>query len=324
LLTLKHMKLVFINIVNKDQKIYLKQCIDSVLRQTYSNLDTIIIDNNSTDGSQEFITRNFPHIKLIQNATNEGYAKAHNKAIGLCRGAYIMPLNVDIVLKENFVEEMVKAIEREDSVGMAQGKLCQMAVGGAKALDSTGVFLKKDRRNFDRGYGQPDLGQYDNIEYIFAPSGAAPLYKRMMLEDIKIEGEYFDEDFFMYREEVDLAWRAQLMGWKCIYTPLAVAYHMRGYSPSSRKSVPVTLRRLQYRNRYLMIVKNELPLLFLRHFIFILWFEMLQFLYCFFREPFLLAAWADITRLFPRALSKRRQIMQKQKVHDSYILELIK
>lgn len=319
------MKLISVNLLNKDQKEYLGPCIDSVLKQTYSDVEVIIIDNNSTDGSQEFITRNFPNIRLIRNTTNEGYARTHNQAIRISRGEYIMPLNIDLVLTGTFIEEMVKAIEMEEGIGMAQGRLYRMHnKSGEKIFDSAGIGIRKDRRNYIRGYGEADRGQYDNMEYIFAASGEAPLYKRKMLEDVKINGEYFDENFFMYREDIDIAWRAQLLGWRCVYTPYAVAYHLRRYSPSNRRSMPKNLRSLQYRNRYLMIVKNELPANFLRDFIFILSFELCFFVYSLIKETYLLKNWIEIIRLLPGTMRKRKLIMKKQKVTAKYLRGLIR
>lgn len=315
-------KLVSVIVLSYNQKEYLKGCINSIITQSFASIEVIIIDNNSNDGSKDFINKAYPELRLIQNYTNEGYAWAHNQGIRASGGKYILPLNVDIVLDKNFIEEMVKAIEDEKKIGMVQAKLYQL--GKEKIFDSTGIFIRKNRRNFDRSLGKMDNGQYGAQEYIFGASGAVPLYRRGMLEEIKIGGEYFDEDFFAYREEVDLAWRAQLLGWKCIYVPNAVAYHYRNYSPDRRKQMPRRLRQLQYRNRYLMIIKNELPATFIVHLHHILIFEILSFLYVLFREPFLLRAWPEIFRLLPKMLRKRKLIMRKKRVSASYILSLIK
>lgn len=314
------MPLVSINLLNKDQKTLLKSCIDSVLHQTYAHIEILIIDNGSTDGSLEFIKKEFPQLQLLRNNSNEGYAQAHNKGISICSGEYIMLLNIDVILTETFVEEMVKAMEQEDKIGMVQARLYQPGLKeGEKNFDSTGISIGRSRRNYDRGYGRIDRGQYNSVEYIFAASGAASLYKRKMLEDIKIGDEYFDTDFFMFREEIDLAWRAQLRGWKCFYTPKAIGYHLRGYSPQSRKSVAVFLKQLQFRNRYLMIIKNDFVSNFLQDLPYIAWFEIRAFFYALLVEPFLLKSYLDALKLLPRMLKKRRIIMQKKTVGQSYI-----
>jgi len=319
------MKLISVILLSHNQKQYLKNCIDSVLKQSYKKTEIIAIDNNSADGSAEFIKKEYPEIKLVRNIRNEGYARAHNKGIDISNGEYVLPLNIDLVFNENYIEEMIRVIARDGRAGMAQGKLYQMPQGNEHGrIDSLGVYIKKNRQNLDIGYGEEDAGGYNKSTYVFGASGAAPLYKRKMLEDIKIDKEYFDEDFFMYREEVDLAWRAQLAGWKCLYVPAAVAYHSRAYSPDTRKNMPERLRYLQYRNRYLMLIKNELPLTFIVHFFNILLFEIAAFFYMVFREPFLLKAWPDIIRLMPKMLEKRREIMRKKKVSTRYILSMIK
>lgn len=318
--------MVSVNLLNKDQKGYLNLCIDSLLRQTYSDIEILILDNGSTDGSVEFIKREYPQLRLIQNISNEGYAKAHNKGIRMCQGEYVIPLNVDLFLTKTFIAKMIKAVEKEDKIGMVQGKLYRMNTGEErqKVIDSTGVVLCKNRRNLDRGFGKRDIDQYDKKDYVFGSSGAALFCRRDMLEDIKISNEYFDEDFFAYREEADLAWRAQLAGWKCVYAPTAVAYHYRTYSPDRRKKMPGELRQLQYRNRYLMLIKNELPLTFILHLPFILFFEIVSLFYVLICEPFLMGVWLEIIRLLPKMLEKRRQIMERRKVSAKYILSIIK
>lgn len=320
-------KLVSINILNTNEKMYLKRCIDMVLNQTYPNIEVTVIDNASSDGSVEFVEQTYPgRVKLIKNTKNLWYVGGHNKGISSCEGNYVMPLNADVFMTPKFVEEKVKAMEMNEEIGMVEGKLLQIkadqnVLSGTKVIDSTGVVMTKARRNFDRGHGQLDQGQFDEIEYIFGPSGAAPLYRREMLEDIKINREYLDDNFFIYREEVDLAWRAQLRGWRCVYTPYALAYHVRGYSPGTRKKVPHFYKQLQFRNRYLMIIKNEQAVNFFRHFPHILCFEVMALTYAILREPYLLTTFSQFFRLLPDTLKKRKCIMGKRKAAAGYMLQ---
>ncbi len=222
---------------------YLKRAIPLIFAQTYSEIEITLIDNASKDGSLEFVQKNFPPVRIIRNDRNLGYVGGHNLGIAETDGEYVLLLNPDIFMLPDFIEEKVKAIGYGHDVGMAGGKLLQIGPDETdfpekRIIDSTGILMNRMRKNYDRGYGEQDTGQYDREEFIFGPSGAAPLYRRKMLEDIKIENEYFDSIFFMYREEVDLAWRAQLLNWKCRYTPHAVAYHIRGYSPMNRMTTP--------------------------------------------------------------------------------------
>lgn len=320
------MQLISVNILNFNQKHILKDCIISVLEQSYENLEIIVTDNSSSVELQDVIRNERYSIKFIRNTVNKGYSKANNDFIYTAKGEYLLFLNADVVLDINFIEKMLKAIEKDKKIGIVQGKLYRMQPENKKGeiLDSTGIILCKNRKNLDRGFNLKDIAQDDDRNYIFGASGAALFCRREMLEDVKINNEYFDEDFFAYREEVDLAWRAQLFGWKCVYVPNAIAYHYRNYAPDRRKMMPKELKRLQYRNRYLMLIKNELPLTFILHLPYILFFETASFFYVLFCEPFLIKVWPEIIKLIPTMLNKRRQIMKKRKVSADYILSIIK
>ncbi len=318
------MKKVSINILNFNDRKYLEKTLPLILAQTYPNYEVVLTDNASTDGSVEYVREHFPGVRILQNEKNLGYAGGHNRGISATDGEYVMLLNTDIFLTPDFLEHKVKALEYSDEVGSAEGKLLQInpdedGFPDYKIFDSTGLALNRMRKNSDRGYGIEDVGQYDHEEFVFGPSGATPLYRREMLEDVRIDGEYFDSTFFIYREEVDLAWRAQIQGWKCRYTPKAVAYHVRGYSPKSRKSMPEYLRQLQFRNRYLMLVKNESVRNLLFDLPYILLYEILQFGYVLTREPHLLKAYRQFFELCPEARRKRRIIASRKRVSDAYL-----
>jgi len=232
------LKKVSINILNTNEREFLEKTLPLILDQTYPEYEVILTDNASTDGSVEYVREHFPEVRILQNEENLGYVGGHNRGIAETDGDYVMLLNADIFLKPDFLEEKVKAVEYADDVGSAEGKLLQIRPDEErfpdyKIFDSTGLAINRMRKNSDRAYGVEDVGQYDREEFVFGPSGATPLYKREMLEDIRIDDEYLDSTFFIYREEVDLAWRAQIQGWKCRYTPKAVAYHVRGYSPKT-------------------------------------------------------------------------------------------
>src|SRR5690606_1881143 len=175
-------------------------------------------------------------------------------------------LNPDVVLTPTFVEEMVQAIEISPEIGSAAGKLLQTetidvpTIAGRRShtIDSAGLTMAKNRRQALRGYQQDAAICCQEKTYIFGPDGAAPIYRRKMLEDVQVEGEVFDELFHTHKEDVDLAWRAQLLGWKSVYTPRAVAYHIRSFRPGQRVGMPARVRRVAVRNRWLMLAKNDL------------------------------------------------------------------
>lgn len=324
-------KKVTVHVLSFNHEKFLGYCIESIKKQSYKNVEIIISDNNSTDDSVQFVKKNFPEIRLEVNKINLGYAAGHNKAIKNTVGKFFMPINADVVMTQTFIEEKVKAIETDKIVGMVEGKLIKVDEDFSqfkllkkreRFIDSTGLILCKNRKNYERGSGQKDEGQFEDIEYIFGAFGASAMYRREMLEDIKIEEEYFDEKFFMYREEVDLAWRAQLFGWKCVYTPNAVAYHVHAYNPNTRKNQPKKYRLLQFRNRYLMIVKNDTFKNFAYHLPYILSYEILALGFVLLREPYLLKGYYEFIKLLPDALKKRKTIMNKKKVSDEYIRNL--
>lgn len=308
------MRTVSINVLNFNHARYLERCLQSIAAQTYQQIELLVMDNGSSDDSLTLLKRNYKHVRLTINAGNLGYAGGHNTGVRLSQGAYFMPLNPDVFMTPTFIEETVRAIETAQDIGMVQGKLLRAEGGSEKIIDAVGVDVTKNRKNYEIGSGEIDHAQYDEGRYVFGAFGAAPLYRREMLEDVQVEGEYFDEDFFAYREEVDLAWRAQLRGWKCLYTPAAVAYHVHRYRSETRQAQPAFNRRLQFRNRYLLIAKNDSLENFLRHAPHIFWFEICALGYACLCEPTLLQGYIEALRLLPKILRKRAQIMQRRKI----------
>lgn len=314
------MKLVSINIVNWNGLQLIGECIDSIKLQTYKNIEINIIDNNSTDGSVDFLSGKYPDIKLVKNMRNEGFSKAHNQAIMISSGEYILPLNFDIVLSPAFVEEMVKAIESSPKIGIVSGKLYALKNGEkTNIIDSTGITMQ-GMFPADRGQNETDSGQYDKLDYIFGASGAVPLFRRKMLEDIRLNEEYFDEDFYIYVEDVDLCWRAQLYGWKALYTPSAIAYHSRGTTRENDSEMKRDYLLIGYRNRYWTIIKNVILLNLLKNILLLLIVELkfylnriLQRNYFIFKLPFM------VLKGVPQMLRKRSIIQKKRKVSAAYM-----
>jgi GT2 family glycosyltransferase len=156
---------------------------------------------------------------------------------------------------------------------------------------------------------------------VFGADGAAALYRRETLEDCAVAGQVLDEDMELWASDVDLAWRARLRGWKCVYDPRAVAYHVRSYSPSTRARMPAGARRLQFRNRYLMIAKNDTAGGLARDLPRLLAFEVAALGFALLREPFLLRGYAEAARLLPDALRKRREVQARRRARAPLGLE---
>ena len=318
------MPLVSVSVLNYKQPEYVSECIRMLSRQTYPNVEIIFTDNGSADGSVEFVRTHYPEVKVIAHDSNIYYCRAHNIAIRESQGEYVMPLNADVVATESFIEEMAAAMGMDPKVGMVSGKLLRMhknlTVYDPPIIDSTGLYFSPSMRHFDRGAGEKDEGQYDRVEYVFGPCGAAGLYRRDMLEDISLDGEYLDEDFVIYREDADLAWQAQLCGWGGLYNPRAVAFHRRQVRPhQSRRDHKPELNMHSVKNRFLMRIKNQTWRNTLRFLLPTLWRDIQVFGYVVLVERSSLPAFSRVARLLPRMLAKRRQIMSRKRASDRYM-----
>lgn len=261
-------KKVSVAIVNWNGEKYLEKCINSLLKSNYSNLEIIVIDNGSTDSSVKIIKDNFKDKVILVENENVGYAGGANTGVEKSTGDYVLIANPDIIFGENYIGTLVKALEDDEKNAAASGKLLKYDFDNDKiinVIDSAGITLNHKRQGYDRGQNEEDCGQYDRNERVFAVCGAAPLFKKSALEKIKIDNEYFDNDFFAYKEDIDLCWRLNLYGYKCIYIHDAISYHGRGMNSSkgiintisNRRKQSEFLKGISFRNHYLMIMKNE-------------------------------------------------------------------
>ena len=329
--------LISVNIINFNNKDTIIPAIKSAISQTYKNIEILIMDNNSEDGSLEMIKKfikanHSVPIKLMENKENLGFAKAHNLGIKICNGEFILCLNSDAILSPNYIENAIKLFS-SPKVGAVQGKLLKYdffenkpkKINNYNIIDTTGLVMLKNRRIINRGQGEPDKNQYQKIEEIFGPDGAAPIYRKSTLDDVAINGEYFDEDFFCYKEDVDLAWRMRLFGWKTIYCPSCIAFHSRGAGESAkmsyiniikeRRKIKSLPKYWSFKNQRLMQIKNEIPLLFLRHFPYWAIKEIGSWLYILFFETYTLKAIKELIAQFPNTLKKRQIIMKNKRVN---------
>lgn len=327
--------MISIIIIHYKTKHLLRPCIEALLNQTYKDTEIIFIDNNSQDGSVDYVRENWPQIQVVENNENIGYAGAGNQGIELSKGEYVFITNPDIILNLDYFEKAVAKMEKEKDIAALTGKILQYDFSTEKAtglIDTTGLKMFRSRRVIDRGQGEKDHGQYDKEEYVFGVSGACPLYRKSALENVKIYGEYLDNDFFMYKEDVDLSWRFQLFGWKCLYYPHIVAYHGRGTGIYDRETIFGTLKyrdklsKFQkyhaYKNQRLMQLKNETLEGFLKDFVWIIGKEILHFAYMLFREPFLFKSLLVAIGQIPKMLKKRKEIMRRKKreLRNSHIV----
>lgn len=212
--------MISIIITNYNGEKFLSKCLRAIFDQTYKNFEVILVDNNSSDGSISLVRKEFPDVIIIRNLVNRGYAGGCNDGARKSRGDFLLFLNTDTIAEPDFLEILNKSSELYPNYGMYASKM----IYPDGRINSTGICISLSGAAWDRGMGEKNLGQYNQIEEIFGPCGGAALYRRDIFE--KLGG--YDEDFFLYMEDVDLACRIQLSGFRCLYLPDAKIYHYHG------------------------------------------------------------------------------------------------
>lgn len=319
-------------IINYNTRHLLKTCIDSLYAQTYKNLEIIFIDNQSHDGSCEYIMQTYHGVIAVCNSDNLGYSEGANQGIRLAKGEYIMLLNPDIIFENDYFEKCIAKMEEDKKIAAICGKIRKYdfaKMEKTRFIDTVGLFCYRNRRVIDNGQGLEDNGQFEEAKQVFGISGACPIYRKAALEDVKINGEYLDKDFFMYKEDVDISWRFLLFGWKSFYLPSAVANHGRGTGVlkrfthwevyKNRSKLNKFQKYYSYKNQRLMQLKNEMWPNFLHDFFPIVFKEILVFFYMTLREPYLYKAWFEMLKQIPGILKKRRYIMKNKRVDWRYM-----
>lgn len=198
---------------------HLPVCLAALCAQTYPRLEVILVDNGSTDGSQEMVTEMYPEVRLLALEKNLGLTGGNNLGFRAAQGQILISLNNDTEADDRFIESLVMALVEHPEAGMAAAKM--LLFDRRDTIHSAGDGYRVDGIPFNRGVWEQDQGQYDEPGWIFGGCGGAVAYRREMLDEVGL----FDESFFMYCEDVDLNWRSQLLGWRCWYTPQAVVYH---------------------------------------------------------------------------------------------------
>jgi GT2 family glycosyltransferase len=301
---------VAVNIVTFNSAQDIATCLESLSGQTFDDLEVHVLDNASTDDTLKAIEP-FENVTYIRRSPiNTGFCKAHNELVHRFPSDYVLFLNPDTALRSTFIDELVRALDAHPDAASASGKLLRM---DEKTIDSTGIIMLREQRHLDRGADQLDTGQFESAEEIFGPSGAAAMYRRRALEDVAVYGQCFDEDFFAYREDADLAWRCRLLGWTSIYVPSAVSLHRRRVTPERRGSLPKEINYHSVKNRFLLRLNNMTGDLYRRDWWAITKRDAAVIGYVLLRE------WSSIPGLFyvlrhlPRLLRKRHRIQSRRR-----------
>ncbi|MFA5107371.1 MAG: glycosyltransferase family 2 protein [Patescibacteria group bacterium] len=321
-----------ISLVTYNSAADLPNFFESLEKQTFTDFEVIVVDNASSDTSCEYLEQCQPNAKIIKNLVNEGYAKAHNRGIREARAPYVLVANPDICLDENYLMEAFSQIEADERIASAGGKLYKLnsdlkSAQKSGMLDSTGFMCFKNRRIVDRGEGEKDAGQYDASNDVFGISGALVLFNKRALDDVQLsKGQYFDESYFMYQEDFDLAWRLKLRGWKSRYVPKAVAWHRRSAQSAAtagtvkqilhRRTKSALMNQWSYRNHLATIIKNESFANIVRCAPWLVSYEIKKFFYLIFFEPRTIIQSFQIWSRLPVLLRQRREILSRRIISD--------
>lgn len=303
-----------VGIVNYRTYDDVRQCIESVKRQTHAATRIVVIDADGDDLELERLRSAFPEVEF-EPRSNLGFAAGANRALARLHTAapsieFALLLNPDVELAHDYAERMLESLAALPNVALASGKLLRP---GESVVDSAGIVLPRNRRPRDRGSEETDFGQYDRDARVFAASGAVLMLRCAALGDLEIDGEIFDEDFFMYHEDTDLSWRARKLGWHAGYVHTACAIHTRRWRPHQRFSIAPEIRRHSFKNHYLQIIKNDELGDLLRDLPVILGWEIVRLGYAVLRDRAILPAYVEAIRLAPRAWRKRAILRQRMR-----------
>ncbi len=318
---------VTVHIVMHNSQPFLESVLLSLEHQTFVDWSVLLVDNASNDETLQYLAERWPQYRIVRNRENAGYARAHNQAIHFTESEYVLTLNPDVILHEWYLARAVEVLDQNPHAGSATGKILraqgkpgELGSGTfSRTLDSTGILFDRRRWFRDRGAGEEDRTQYDSCTEIFGPSGAAALYRRTALESIayreKERVEYFDELFHSYKEDVDVAWRLQRLGWRARYVPRARAYHYRHIGATgtdlrtlmrehASRSARITF--LSYRNHLFLLVKNERWLKDWKDLLWLISWEFAKMGYLLLTNPLVLCrAWYSVIKNWRILIDKR-------------------
>jgi GT2 family glycosyltransferase len=302
---------------------YLPRCLAGLSQQNDVELELIVVDNHSGDQSVSLVFEAFRDAKVIANPNNRGFAEAANQGIRAATSTLILLLNPDVHLCRGYISGVSAVFDRDSRIGSAAGKLLRGTgdeIAPTTVIDSIGIRMSKSGRHFDDRNGEPDDRALKQPFEVFGVSGAAAMYSRAFLEDAAIDGEFFDERFFAYREDADLAWRGRLLGWKSFCVPTAVAYHVRRVTPESRRDLPAVINMHSVKNRFLLRLNNEGRALALRHLPFELFRDLIVVGGVLTIERSSLPALRWLWQNRAAILARRRRVQSRRRVSDRELL----
>lgn len=311
---------------------WLPGCLASLRAQTVRPLELLVLDNGSTDGTAAWLRDALagdPDARLVLLDHNTGYAAGHDRLLALARGEHVLLLNQDVELDAGFLDAAVRALAADPRVGAVQGLVLRLDAPGVRRaiVDTTGLVIGRDRRVTSRDQGASATGPASPRARPSGPvwgcDGPAPVLRLAALRTARLPRrgggrEILDSDFFAYKEDVDLAWRLDRLGWVAHHAPDAIAWHARGASAAAsggllatwrhRRTVPLRARRLGWRNHQLLLVKNEPLGGFVRDLPWIARRQVGSLAWQLLLDPAVLGVVPDLVRALPAAMRKRRAL----------------
>ncbi|MBI4239879.1 glycosyltransferase family 2 protein [Candidatus Uhrbacteria bacterium] len=323
------MSRVTISLVTYNGAEHLPLFLEGVQKQTFADCQLVVCDNASTDATRELIESHSPSARTIKKETNKGFAQGHNEIMLGTDSEYILVINQDTYLEKDYIALCVDFLDHHPKVASVSG-LCVRVHhlrdrDRARKIDSAGISFRYNYF-FEERLGNKPLVSIANPQEVFGVSGTAAFYRKSALEKVALvlngKKEYLDADFFMYKEDVDLAFRLRWAGFTSYVVPAARVYHIRTGKKEAQRSNPF-INYVSYRNTVAVWYKNLSAELFLRFIASLLFFEMAKAIYCLIRERSTLCAWRDLMRLRPVLKEKRAMIMSSRKISSSAMVRAL-
>lgn len=314
-------------IVNWNGLRWLPRCLDALARSTIPHR-VIVVDNASTDDSVAWLRTAHPDVTVLAATVNDGYAAGANRGLRFSAARYALVMNPDVLLEPDHLRILRDRLDQDARIGIAQGKLYSVTPaefdsgsGQRRVLDSAGHMIRRSRMVVDRGQGENDGPAYEREASVFSACGAAMFLRRSMLDDLAPDGEYFGESFFAYKEDIDLGWRARLLGWDVRFIPAAIAHHVRTlpFGGEAWRQMSVFVRRHSWKNHYLLMIRNDRIGDILRSLPWIALWEGARLGHALLRDPRVLKAYVDLARELRRALHSRRLNLARRRARPADI-----
>jgi len=309
------LKKLVISIVTWNSESVIVPCIQSILDQSYKDFELWIVDNNSYDNTcKRIVEISDPSIKLYKLESNIGFCGGHNYSINNSHSEYVLLVNPDILMSNDYIENALKVFDDDSKIGTVCGLLIRDGNRENGTIDSAGMNFTKDCRFVLRYHGKPINRRQLFRTEVPGADGALPLYRREMIDDIKVKGQFFDEMFFAHKEDWDVSWRSRLYGWKIVFEPACTAWHPRSFrqgSPFTREKVLSATKYHAVKNQLIMMIKNQTFSVFLKHFIFIITRQIGIVFYCLLFERSSLKAYLFVATHLKEIIQTRDIIISK-------------